>query len=141
MTEMARREEQQSMPALVGASSLLVIFSCLCLAVFAVLSIATVQMNQRLTKPGTDSVTEYFAADTRANEWLAELRESGAEGIYTHFEPISDTQELGCEVALDGTGYVILTWQKRPIVDWEADDSLDVWDGDDWGGGLFIPNF
>ena len=127
------------MPALVGASSLLVIFSCLCLAVFAVLSIATVQMNRRLTEPGNDSVREYYAADLSANEWLADLRAAGESGVFSHTEAISDTQELYCEVRIDGPDYEVITWQKRPVTDWEADGSLEVWDGEDWGTGLFIP--
>lgn len=46
--------------------------------------------------------------------------------------PISDTQELQVEVALYADGsYDILRWQAIPIGEWEPDDTLNVWTGED----------
>ncbi|MDE6259259.1 MAG: hypothetical protein K2M42_00085 [Oscillospiraceae bacterium] len=45
--------------------------------------------------------------------------------------PISNTQELQVEVILYGTDYEILRWQAVPIGEWEPDDHLDVWTGEE----------
>lgn len=44
--------------------------------------------------------------------------------------PISDTQELQAVVVIYGDGsYEIVRWQAVPTVEWEPDDTLDLWDG------------
>ena len=124
-----------STPA-VGASSLLVIFAVLCLTVFALLSISTVRADQRLSEKAAGAVVGYYAADCEAEEILARLR-SGERpegvkeknGIYSYSCTISDTQTLAVEVAVDGAEYTILRWQAVSTADWQADDSLPVWDG------------
>ena len=50
-------------------------------------------------------------------------------GMYTYTCPISDTQILAVQVALDGDSYRILRWQALSSVSWEADDRIPVWDG------------
>lgn len=123
-------------PPAVGASSLLVIFAVLCLTVFALLSISTVRADGRLGDHIQNAVTGYYAADCQAEEILAQLRAGktpeGVEeknGIYTYSCPISDTQVLAVQVALDGDSYQILRWQALSCVRWEADDRIPVWNG------------
>lgn len=44
--------------------------------------------------------------------------------------PISDTQELQAVAVIYGDGsYEIVRWQAVPTVEWEPDDTLDLWDG------------
>jgi hypothetical protein len=69
-----RRTEEMSPPTLVGVSSLLVIFSVLCLAVFAMLSLSTVQMDRRLLGNTVNSVRERAEAEVKAQEILGRLR-------------------------------------------------------------------
>lgn len=51
--------------------------------------------------------------------------------------PISDTQELQVEVILYGTDYVygadyeVRRWQAVPIGEWEPDDHLNIWTGEE----------
>ena len=45
--------------------------------------------------------------------------------------PISDTQELQVEVILYGADYEIRRWQAVPIGEWEPDDHLNVWIGEE----------
>jgi len=127
----------------VGGISLLVVFAVLCLTVFALLALTTVQADTRLADASAKAVTDYYAADCRAQEILARLRNgerpegvetAGAVASYT--VPISDTQELQVEVLLDyllldmeTDGYTVLRWQAMPAGEWEPDESLDVWDG------------
>ena len=132
---MDKKKNRFSFP-MVGGSSLLVIFAVLCLTVFALLCLSTVQAGRRLSDASAAAVENYYQADARAEEILARLRAGElpegvtAEGtVYSYECPISDTQTLMVEVRLEGETYTILRWQAVSSVEWEADDSLLVWDG------------
>ena len=126
-----------SPPVVVGAVSLLTIFAVLCLTVFALLSLSTVQADQRLSDKSFAAVAGYYAADCAAEEILAQLRAGEVPegvtayegGLYRYGCPISDTQTLVVEVAVENTDYTIIRWQARSTAEWVADDSLPVWDG------------
>lgn len=126
-----------SPPVVVGAVSLLTIFAVLCLTVFALLSLSTVQADQRLSDKSFAAVAGYYAADCAAEEILAQLRAGEIPegvtayegGLYRYGCPISDTQTLVVEVAVEDADYTIIRWQARSTADWVADDSLPVWDG------------
>lgn len=142
-----KRQERFSPPA-VGGISLLVVFAVLCLTVFALLALTTVQADTRLADASAKAVSDYYAADCKAQEILARLRAGeipeGVEmrdwpgyGAYTasYAVPISDTQELQVEVELTeeeadyNLRYQVVRWQAVPTGEWEGDESLDVWDG------------
>lgn len=127
---------KRSAPA-VGASSLLVIFAVLCLTVFALLSLSTVQAGKRLSDAAADSVLSFYAADTRAEEIFAALRGGElpegvtvSDELYSYTCPISDTQELRVVLSCGGGEWTVLRWQTVSTTRWTADDSLDVWDGE-----------
>lgn len=120
----------------VGISSLLVIFAVLCLTVFALLSLSTVQAQRRLSESSQRAITGYYEADCEAEQILAALRSGDcpedvtkSDDVFTYTCRISDTQALAVSVKLSGTQYTILQWQVVSTVDWEADDKLPVWDG------------
>jgi len=119
-----------------GVSSLLIIFSVLCLTVFAILSVSTASAGSRLSKKATQSVTDYYAADSRAEKTIAALRSGevpdgvSADGdIYSFTCPASDTLELQVKVRISGTDYEVLQWQMVSTADWQNDESLNLWDG------------
>lgn len=125
------------MPA-VGGSSLLVIFAVLCLTVFALLSLSTVQAGGRLSDHAAQAVLDYYQADSEAEQILACLRrgevpdgvEDVGDGLYRYACPISDTQTLQVEVRLQGADYTVLRWQAVSTADWQAEEDLKVWDGE-----------
>lgn len=129
-----KRQETFS-PAAVGGSSLLVIFAVLCLTVFALLSISSVQAERRLADAATQAVVDYYEADLKAEEILARLRSGekleGLEendGAYTFEVPISGRQTLAVTLAQQEDDWVILRWQA--VTTEEAlDESLNVWKG------------
>ena len=133
-------DKKEKAPApLVGGSSLLVIFSVLCLTVFAMLCLTQVQSDGRLSKASAEAVASYYRADVRAQEILAALRsgriprEVRADGTRFFYEcPISATQTLAVEVERED--YTVLRWQAVSAVEWEADDTLAVWGGETIGG-------
>ena len=134
---MKREKERFSAPA-AGGVSLLVVFAVLCLTVFALLSLATVQADVRLAEASARSVKAYYAADCRAQELLARLKNGEfPEDVYLEGEhyvyevPISDSQKLAVELSRD---FTVLRWQAISAREWENDETLDIWDGD----GIFL---
>lgn len=125
------------MPA-VGGSSLLVIFAVLCLTVFALLSLSTVQAGGRLSDHAAQAVLDYYEADSQAEEILCRLRrgevpagvETAGDGLYRYACPISDTQTLEVEVRVQGGDYTLLRWQAVSTTDWQAEEDMKVWDGE-----------
>lgn len=130
------KKKQRSQVSVVGGSSLLVIFSVLCVAIFALMSLTSATSDTRLNEKSLQSVTGYYEADSRAEEILASLRQGTVpegvrleNGVYCYECPISETQQLRVEVLVDGTDYEILRWQAGSSVDWVPDDHIEVWDG------------
>ena len=129
------KERRMRIPV-VGGSSLLVIFAVLCLTVFALLGLSTVQANGRLSQASAKAVSDYYQADCQAEEVFARLRlgeipegVTESNGIYSYTCPISDTQQLQVELLNKDGGWTVLRWQAESVADWESDDTLDVWDG------------
>ena len=120
----------------VGGSFLLTIFAVLCLTVFALLGLSTVQAGGRLSQATAQAVSDYYAADCQAEEIFARLRAGempegvGEEnGIYFYTCPISQTQQLCVELERENGTWRVLSWQAQSVAEWESDDSLNLWDG------------
>lgn len=131
-----KKQTAQSAP-IVGGSSLLVVFTVLCLTVFALLALSTAQSNGRLSTAGEDTVTAYYRADYLAEQILADLRAGHVpEGVtaedstYSYYCQIDDSQMLSVQVEVTGSDYRILRWQEISTIDWKADESITVWDGE-----------
>ena len=131
--------ESRFRPPAVGGSSLLVIFAVLCLTVFALLSLSTVQAGNRLSQITKENVAAYYDADTMAEEIFARLRAGempagvtpcgcDAEG-YRYVCPVSDTQQLTVELHREEDKWTVRQWRTESVVDWQQDESLQVWDG------------
>ena len=123
-------------PTAVGGSSLLTIFAVLSLTVFALLSITAARAGENLSHRSAAAVEGYYAADCAAEEILARLRSgeippgvTEEDGVYAYSCPISHTQSLEVEVAVEGRDYTILRWQAVSAEHWQAEDRLPVWDG------------
>lgn len=130
------KKESTPMPA-VGGSSLLVIFAVLCLTIFALLGLSTVQAGGRLSQASADAVSAYYEADARAEEILARLRcgkvpdgVTKSDNHYTFTVPITERQQLDVEVQLEGTDWTVLRWQAVSTATWVPDDSLPVFGSD-----------
>lgn len=122
----------------VGVSSLLTIFAVLCLTVFALLSVSTVQAQTRLAEKSRQATLAHYEAECRAEEVLARLRagempegvENSGEHVYTYSCGLSDTQTLAVWVAVTDSDYEILRWQVVSTTQWQADDRIPVWKGE-----------
>lgn len=123
-------------PAAVGGSSLLVIFAVLCLVVFALLGVSTVQADGRLSQASADAVTAYYEADCKAEEILSRLRAGERPDsvewdgdTFRYTCPVSDTQILIVSGRLRNDHYEIFQWQTASVTDWEENADLNLWDG------------
>lgn len=127
--------KKHTVPTVFGASSLLVIFSVLCLVVFALLSLSTAGAGERLSKISAKQVESYFAADAQAEDILAKIRAGEMPDdvtkngdIYTYSCTISNVMKLCVEVKADKNGnYDVIKWQSVRTASWQAEDSLTVW--------------
>ena len=124
---------KRNIPSAVGLSSVLVIFAVLCLTVFALLSVSTVEADGRLAEKSRQTTAQYYAADCRAEQILAQLRGgtvpegvTGENGHYRYHCAISDTQLLSVEVLVDKKNYEIIRWQAEPAVQWQTDETIYV---------------
>ena len=138
MNENIREKEESSFPAVTGASSLLVIFSVLCLTVFSLLSLSTVSADHRIAEENYRAVENYYEADCEANRILAELRKGempkgvnvDEDGLCSYSCSISDTQVLVVKVSINGSEYEIKRWQAVSTYEWQPDTALPVWQAD-----------
>lgn len=128
------KKERISPPA-IGGSSLLVIFAVLCLTVFALLSLSTVQAEKRMSDTAAQAVTDYYAADLQAQEVFARLRGgetvSGVEvkgNLYSYRCYISQHQTLEVELEQNADKWTVLRWQVVASAE-PVESVLPVWDG------------
>ena len=129
------RKQETFSPTAVGGRSLLVIFAVLCLTVFSLLSLSSVQAERRLADAATQSVVDYYQADLRAEEIFARLRDgeqiAGIEendGKYQFEVPISGRQTLAVVLSRQGDTWAVLRWQTVTVEE-ALNESLNVWKG------------
>jgi len=130
------RKKAHDYPPLLGGSSLLVIFSVLCLVCFALLSMTTVRASEQLSLASEQAVTAYYQADAQAEAVLAQLRAGHIpEGVTvdgsvcSYTCPISSTQQLTVVVDMNQEEYQILEWQCSSTAQWQENDLLPVFQG------------
>ena len=132
---MSRRTK---IPAPVGASSLLVIFSVLCFTAFAMLTLSTVKADERLADASCESVKAYYRADCEAEEILAKLRlgmtvdhviQKG--NCYAYSCKVSDTQVLSVVVEIRGQEYQVHQWKLEETAQWKPQEYIELFDVDE----------
>lgn len=129
-------KRRNTCPAVVGSSSLVVMFAVLCLTVFVLLALSTVQAQQRLSLSCAQAVEAYYRADTQAETVLAQLREGQLpQGVTQQGEcfcytcPISQNLQLLVEVSHGDLEWRVLNWQVQSTAQWEK-ESLKLWNGE-----------
>ena len=129
------REKKTFSPPMVGGSWLISIFAVLCMTVFALLSLSTVQSDRRLADASVQAVIDYYGADTQAQTLFARLRAGetvpGVEildGIYVFDIPISQRQTLMVELLQEEDRWTVLRWQAVVTED-SVDEGLELWKG------------
>lgn len=124
----------------VGISLLILIFMTLALLTFSVLSLENAVADRRLSQKAADHTTAYYDAANRIQEQIADRMQEAQEqnlaaGIqFSSQEEVSDGQILVASVVVTGDGeerdFDVVQWQLQSSEDWEADRSLDVYQGE-----------
>lgn len=124
----------------VGISLLILIFMTLALLTFSVLSLENAVADRRLSQKAADHTTAYYDAANRIQEQIADRMQEAQEqnlaaGTQFSFqEEVSDGQILVASVVVTGDGeerdFDVVQWQLQYSEDWEADRSLDVYQGE-----------
>ena len=129
-----KKKDGLSLPA-IGGSSLLVIFSVLCLTVFSLLSLNTALSEQRLSQAYREDVQQWYAADLQAQELFAKLRSGetvpGVDrsgGQYAYSLPISGHQTLQVVLRENGGSWEVISWRATAHPE-DGDSNLPVWQG------------
>lgn len=122
-----------------GAVSLVMIFCVLCLAVFAVLTLATADREAKLAEMTARSAADYYEADRRAVEIAAALQKGGEPAdvavvwsgdVASFTVPIGEDQALDTAVRVQAGGPCeIVRWRTSYTGEWEPEEYLNVWDG------------
>ncbi len=131
----------------IGSASLVMVFSVLCLTIFAVLSVVTARNEWRLAEKSAQAVTDYYTADSLAAEILDEIsrdengqlslpssREGTLESVngtdyLNYFVSIDEYQRLWVQVYDDQGVIKIARWEVEEQGLWNADQSINVWGG------------
>ena len=132
-----------------GSATLLMLFSVLCLTVFAVLAYCSSGAELRLTNRFVSYVTNYYDADTRATRIYARLTssssledtlislrnggldvkvEAGGNGtsIYSYTCDVDDKLVLDVQLERDGRNWRVVFWNLRETDGWDNDNTLNV---------------
>ena len=128
----------------VGISLIILIFMNICLAAFAVLSLENAVSDYSLSKKTAKHTTQYYEAVTKSTEKKIKVKtvknmqkqsqkdiKKVAKSQIKLTESVSKSQQLVVTLQLDETGgypqYYIQKWKLCSSDDWQADDSLDVY--------------
>lgn len=137
-----------------GSAFLIVIFSVLCLAVFALLTVSSAKAEQNLARRTADSVTAYYQADSTAEVVFAGLRAGlRADGdipgeiagiALTHYDAVSygqvyitysievdDANLLAVGLIYDQPEqqFAIAQWRLVSATEWQPEEEFHLWNG------------
>lgn len=125
-----------------GTVTLVMLFSVLCLCVFALLSLSTAKSELNLSERYAESIEGYYAADTAAVRVFQAIAEGDVDTAKANAAvlmidntsaefsvPIDDALTLEVILKNDGGSWIVEKWCVAATGDWNADESIDVWDG------------
>ena len=107
----------------IGGPSIIMIFVVLCFTTLGALSLMTADADWKLTEKVAASVTDYYAADSKAEEILAAADAALKSGQPLNTEeqviPVSPTQNMTLKLAQQGSDYTVLYRKLVPIQEWD----------------------
>lgn len=138
------REQFTHRPVRTGAMTLLITAVLICLAVLAVLSLATARADLAMAERSLSGLQSRGTAEQRGQEYLAQLDAALKQGTALPEAAVQEDGSIRAELTLeDGTlrivvqpkepdredpaAYRILSWKFDSS--WEPDQTLDLWNG------------
>jgi len=134
----------------VGSASIVLVFAVLCLTVFSLITFVVAGNDKALVDAKVQLVTGYYEADAIAEQIIFDImaadtipssirgvsiftghdEELGADTVY-FFYHISDIKALYVNLAIHDDSFSILSWRMWDTDEWEFDNSINVWTGDE----------
>lgn len=108
-----------------GSASLIMIFTIFCLTIFAVLTMISAKRESDISKINIQNTENYYSADLRATEKIAEMTENGPE-ILTINEKIDDKSKLLVVAKKTNGKYKIIKHKTVITDDWKPEESSDL---------------
>lgn len=150
------QNERKSSGINIGSASIIMVFSVLCLTIFAVLTFLTANNEYKLAEKSALNMQTYYAADAGAVVTEGKIREvidnnpnpsSAIEEIealdigvtgsiesdgchFSYAEVMDDDQEIQVELLLQDGNLKILKWELVNVAEWSADGEVHLWDGE-----------
>lgn len=138
------REQFTHRPVRTGAMTLLITAVLICLAVLAVLSLATARADLAMAERSLSGLQSRGTAEQQGQEYLAQLDAALKQGSALPEAAVQEDGSIRAELTLeDGTlrivvqpkepdqedsaAYRILSWEFDSS--WEPDQTLDLWNG------------
>lgn len=167
---MGRKKEQGRGWTQIGTSSMLLIFTVLCLIVFTVLSLSSAKADWKLAEKNMKSVTQYYEADCKAEEMTKKVNEqlikfaarsvvagdqqaafkdvlskklgsaySKENNTVSYEIEVNQNQIIFVSIQIfplnqireNEKNYTILSWLVQNKIDYEIDESMPVWNGEE----------
>ncbi|MCL1843268.1 MAG: hypothetical protein FWF79_05605 [Defluviitaleaceae bacterium] len=130
----------------IGSASIMLVFAVLCLVIFTVISIVPALNDEALIESEVRLVKAFYAADTVAEQIIAEILVSekrpekiaGVEitiqadedsEVVSFMCEISETKGLYVKILLNEKSCEILSWRMVNKADWQVDERINVWQG------------
>lgn len=125
---MNKQKNSQPIHLGLGTASIITVFVVLCLAALAVLSLTGARTAMNLSAQHAAETQSYYEADARAQRYLAELLESGADGAYTQSFSFGDGMVLQLEATLDAGALNVTRYSVQAPEAEINEDFLELWD-------------
>jgi len=133
-----------------GSVTLLVLFIVLCLTFISAFAFRSAQAEYKYSERYSQSVAEYYKADSDATQIMASLVKAGniyaevdrlnsegaaillSEGAYNTYTfsyscPVNDSLSLHVEIQKTGKLWSVLAWKLEDIRPWPEDTKINVW--------------
>ena len=127
----------------VGSSTAIMIFVALCLVVISTLCIIEANNSMELAKKNAESVKNYYLADSLAIEVIERLISGQPAKIKIDSYKMEEHNYISYSVNVDNQRQlnvllkdsndklIIERWQVSNTTEWQIDDSITVWDGEE----------
>ena len=130
----------------VGSVSLILIFCVLCLTIFSLLTLSFARSENALTQKLADSAQNYYAADMKATQAIAELEQALSSGeqpaiaaglemnysqtdrglLVSFLSQIDRQRSIAVTVVYFDGSFDILRWQETENAHWSPDNTIPV---------------